>query len=565
MYNPIENEYYHEWFELYNPTNHSINISGWSVTDNLYKDYLEINFDYGNKSYMIPPKKYAIVTDHGTKIFDYYNISNETNCFYVDDKSIGNGLGNKGDKLVLKNNSNSTVDYVEWITNYSDIKGSPIEDIGENYTLSKIKPFKTNNSEFDYYEGIPTPGRKNILLKRGKTQINNKKTEYNLSKNEKISINLEIQNKGDFNDNITIKIKEISKGFDFLIGDKTLFLKPGEIKKTILRVNTYSSCYQGLIKIVAESEKEINESDEIEFEFIITNPDLWIKKIKCYNEDKVETNTIFQGENIRIKAFLKNLGVDVAENVIISFYKDKILPNNLIGTKFYETISKYQKYPSAYIDTINFSDGFHKIFVYADVEDNIFEIDETNNFLSFEIKIIDTRPNSSEKKLVFTEVYFHTHSGLKNEFFKIYNPNDYSINISDWYMTNEPNEKKLDQKKIVFPKNTFISSKSSLIITQSADDFRFETGFDPDFEYYVDSDEKISDMKDFVKTYFSNEKGMISFKNPFNHTVDSFCYGNISKNCLGWKAKPVDIKETLKTMFLLIQTLVLILNLIAFI
>ncbi len=30
MYNPEEDDNYNEWVELYNPTNQSINVSGWS-------------------------------------------------------------------------------------------------------------------------------------------------------------------------------------------------------------------------------------------------------------------------------------------------------------------------------------------------------------------------------------------------------------------------------------------------------------------------------------------------------------------------------------------------------
>ena len=34
MYNPKPNDNYNEWIELYNPTNHDINLSYWIIEDN---------------------------------------------------------------------------------------------------------------------------------------------------------------------------------------------------------------------------------------------------------------------------------------------------------------------------------------------------------------------------------------------------------------------------------------------------------------------------------------------------------------------------------------------------
>lgn len=39
MYDPELNENYYEWIELYNPTNQSINLTGWSITDNPATDF----------------------------------------------------------------------------------------------------------------------------------------------------------------------------------------------------------------------------------------------------------------------------------------------------------------------------------------------------------------------------------------------------------------------------------------------------------------------------------------------------------------------------------------------
>jgi len=102
MYNPKSSDNYNEWIELYNPTNQSVNVSDWSIIDNFGEDFLEVDFDHGNGTLTIPPFGYAIITDHGTKAYENYTVANNTVCLYIDDKSIGNGLGNSGDKIILK-------------------------------------------------------------------------------------------------------------------------------------------------------------------------------------------------------------------------------------------------------------------------------------------------------------------------------------------------------------------------------------------------------------------------------------------------------------------------------
>ena len=541
MYDPIESEYYKEYIELYNPTNNSINISGWTITDNIYTDFLEINPFNKTGSLIIPPKKYAVITDHETKVYENYNISNDTITLFVDDKSIGNGLGNTGDMLILKNNTDHIIDYVEWIKNYTEIPGEPIDKTGEGYTLSKTISEKTNNSKKDYYEGIPTPGRKNILLKRGKTKIECNNTHFLIPQNSKLKIFLEIQNQGDFSDNITIKSKSVSDGWE-MIPERTIVHLNSKEKKMIF-VEVFSckdSCYEGFLEIIAQSEKEINESDEIELTFDVDTPDLFVKEIKVYNESKCENSVINQGEIIRIKSFLKNLGEKTASNVVVSFYHESIDTKNLIGTKTYESVGKYQKYPSILFDTVNLKPGKHKIIVIADEKDEIEEIFEFNNRLFFQIRVVDTRPSFSEKNIVISDFYYNTHPGIRNEFIKIYNPSNLSVNLSGFYFTNNPYKSKFDQNKIVFPKNTTVKEKSFLCITQNAMDFILETCEKPDFEYFNYSDNTVLDMITSEKIFFSDTGGTVSLKNSFNHTIDTICYGGMSRNITGWIGNPVD-------------------------
>ncbi|KYK28467.1 hypothetical protein AYK20_07135 [Thermoplasmatales archaeon SG8-52-1] len=531
MYDPELNENYYEWIELYNPTNKSINLIGWSVTDNYVIDYLESDFEHGNGTIIMHPFSYALITDHGTKFYDNYSTPNCTIKLYVDDSAIGNGLGNGGDKLILKNNENKIIDTVEWIVNYSDIPGTPAFAVKENYTLSRISNFDRNDSILDFYESsTPTPGSKNIIIEEGKTEINCNQSYFLVNKNENLKIILKVTNLGRFNDNITIKISKITDGWKAKIENQIIQLAPNEsiyVNTTIIpcRYNCYNT---GKLTFIALSEKEVEFSGDVTLTFEIFAPDLYIKQIKGYNEEGTETSVYGEGQIIRIKSFLKNQGLEEAEDVDVSFYLDNINSTDYLGSKYYDLVGKYQKYPSIKIDTHGFSAGKHKIIVIADEKDIVDEFNEQNNLLIFPIEIIDTYPEKDARNLLITEVYYHSRPGLYNEFISIFNPSEKDIDISGWYITNEPLDIKTEQTKIIFPNNIKISSKSKLIISENASTYIWETGKKPDFEYNYNADQLIPQMISSKKFIMSNSGKAISLKDTHNHTIDFIIYGNTS-------------------------------------
>ena len=137
MYDPEEDDNYNEWIELYNPSNHSINVSEWILIDNFSEDTIEGDLDHGNGTTIIPSKGYAVIADHGTRIYENYSISNETIKLYVDDLSIGNGLGNTKDKLILKNSTGTIIDAMEWGEDYPDVPGYPAALVDVNHSISR--------------------------------------------------------------------------------------------------------------------------------------------------------------------------------------------------------------------------------------------------------------------------------------------------------------------------------------------------------------------------------------------------------------------------------------------
>ena len=169
MYNPISNDNYNEWIELYNPTNQFINVSGWNITDNYACDFLEGDNDHGNGTTRIPPHGYAIIADRGTRIYENFSVNSTAIRLYVDDSSIGNGLGNEKDRLILENSNGGQVDAVEWGYNYTEVPGTPIDLVDEGHSLARNNDSDANNS---FIDNSATEGG-GARIRGGSTVINN--------------------------------------------------------------------------------------------------------------------------------------------------------------------------------------------------------------------------------------------------------------------------------------------------------------------------------------------------------------------------------------------------------
>lgn len=768
MNNPKPNDNYNEWIELFNPTNQNINLSNWIIEDNSAEDYLEGDFHNDNGTTIIPPNGYAIIADIGTKIYENFSIPIDAIRLYVDDLSIGNGLGNSKDKLILKNSTGTVIDAVEWGYDYPDVPGYPADIVKEGSSLSRYKNIDTDDSRNDFFEVIiPTPGSENIFvhetnleielfpmyiakiqnnsehsipfalkvnisyynpyeeyklktyivgnfnsdwpasqtwdgisweysnyytstittdengnwsgwqyvrlknsyleyeknikeknsaylkvklsneniteeiskkvylldidnstqngtsggyavgiaedknsflerkitivenrsgfitgiyltenneiddnlisipgyfkltspvgfnyklkfldtngkmmheihdltIKQGRygVDINSNETDLKVRKSEFLDVPLIIKNTGDFNDTIALTIDSITEGWNAILEKDRISLKPTEKIVLNLHINPYKDFGQviGSINISAKSEKDLGEFDKITLNLELLAPDLIIKNIKIYNENGDESNFFGEGEIVKIKAFYKNIGNENATDTVVYFYYDSVKDENFIGSKSYDSIGKYQKYPQIKWDTKCISKGKHIILVIADKDDVVDEQNEYNNELAINIKVLDTSPNNIGKSILVTEFYYHSRPGLFNEFISIINPTSYDFDISGYYITNEPFEIKTEQTKIIFPKDTLIPANSKLVLSEKASSYKWEIGRFPDFEYNYDSNENIPQMNSSKKFIMSNNGDSVALKDMYNHTIDFISYGNDSFKKDFWKGSSI--------------------------
>ncbi|MCK5112997.1 MAG: lamin tail domain-containing protein, partial [Thermoplasmatales archaeon] len=367
-------------------------------------------------------------------------------------------------------------------------------------------------------------------------------TYYPVKRNELLDIPLIVKNVGDFSDDIEVKIDSVTDGWEGILDKSKIFQNPSEMSYVNLHIIPCqkNSCKSANITIYSTSENDVGEYDEITIAIDILAPDLTITNLTCFDTLSQKNNRFGEGETVKIKARVKNLGNENATDVNVSFYHDFKDAKHFIGRKHYDSISKYQKYPSVKWDTTNLEEGNHTIFVIVDEENSIEEFDESNNEFSMQVEIYSTRPVNASKSILMTEIYYHTHSRVNNEFTTIYNPTNNKLNISGWYITNKPWKNVDDQTKIIFPEHTIIFPKTSIHITQNASAFKRETGKFPDFEYAVDSNDQISQMAAPKTFRLSNNGGAVALKDRYNHTVDIIVYGEIEYNYNGWSGLPVN-------------------------
>lgn len=95
-----------EWVEIYNPTKKDIDISGFTIMDN-YSDNIIAS------TYYIPAEGFVIVTANEST-WNFWDIPAEVTKIVLEDGSIGNGLDDAADMLVLKDKEGNIIDQMNW-------------------------------------------------------------------------------------------------------------------------------------------------------------------------------------------------------------------------------------------------------------------------------------------------------------------------------------------------------------------------------------------------------------------------------------------------------------------
>ena len=328
MCHPSENEATNEWIELYNPTEESIDVSGWTIADEKETDTLQADSIYGDGTTSIPPGGYALITDIGTTVYETFTVAENAIRLSVDDSTLcGYGLNNQKEKIMLMDQAGTVIDAIEWGDDYDDVPGSPAPVPAEGTSLIRYQAIDNDDSSLDFLESTtPTPGSENALA----TQ------------------------------------------------------------------NDPSST---------------------------TEPD---ESTGC-----------------------------------------------------------------------------------------------------------------SSPSVLIVELYYDTHPNINAEYVRLLNPTNKSVDVSSWYLTDEPWEEPDDRPKILFPEHTLIPPNTSWYITKNATAFLWETATFPDFEYAVDSQPLTAQLLTYRTVTYSNTGGLVGLYTASENLIDLIIYGTTDHYISCWEGPSI--------------------------
>jgi hypothetical protein len=137
-----------EWLELLNRTGQTIDLTGWSLNDNHESDPVP--------SLFLPPGDFAVIAARTDFYANFPNFGG--NIVFMADGSIGNGLSNTGDRLILADPTGKIIDSLS----YGDddtIMSPPCRNVPEGHSLERQPAGQDTNQASDFVDNsTPSPG-----------------------------------------------------------------------------------------------------------------------------------------------------------------------------------------------------------------------------------------------------------------------------------------------------------------------------------------------------------------------------------------------------------------------
>jgi len=137
-----------EWIELYNKSTSTVDISGWTITDNLSTKTIA-----GGTEAILANGVLLISPDSST--WSYWSIGGSVIKLVM---QLGNGLSNLGDKLILKDDLGNEIDKMNYGTNV-EIWNPAATAVAEGHSLERNPGGKDTDSASDFIDQeSPSPG-----------------------------------------------------------------------------------------------------------------------------------------------------------------------------------------------------------------------------------------------------------------------------------------------------------------------------------------------------------------------------------------------------------------------
>lgn len=139
-----------EWIEIYNGSDRSVNISGWTIEDD---STLKRSLP---QSFLLAPASFLILTP-ASSTSSFWTVIPPTRVVSFG-APIGNGLSPTGDVVILKTASGVVVDAVSWGTNTAAFD-PPLAVVQKGHSMSRTSFAQDTNTRSEWGEKIgPNPG-----------------------------------------------------------------------------------------------------------------------------------------------------------------------------------------------------------------------------------------------------------------------------------------------------------------------------------------------------------------------------------------------------------------------
>jgi parallel beta-helix repeat protein len=139
-----------EWIILHNLEDEPVDISGWKIVDNYATDTIP-------QFSIIPANGFAIITASSTT-FNLWRIPKGMSKIILENKRIGNGLADGGDRVILKDKEGNIVDAMSYGDDNS-IFDPACPKVKEGYSLLRQPPNQDTDTKDDFIESEPTIGK----------------------------------------------------------------------------------------------------------------------------------------------------------------------------------------------------------------------------------------------------------------------------------------------------------------------------------------------------------------------------------------------------------------------
>jgi len=149
LYDPLGTEPNREWIEIYNNTSSPVELTDWTISDNMSTDVI-------SPTVTIPVGGCLVIAASEEFYTSYPGFTGA--IVFVADGKIGNGLGNAGDRLIFKDSEGTVIDQMSYGTDTTVFNPACL-DVAEGHSLERSPANVDTDTAADWIDQeFPNPG-----------------------------------------------------------------------------------------------------------------------------------------------------------------------------------------------------------------------------------------------------------------------------------------------------------------------------------------------------------------------------------------------------------------------